>query len=569
MEKRKLLPLSLTLLCSLCLATACGKPSDNVTNVIATVDGKNITAENIYNTALYDEATAEYVYGVLEKALIQSSIKASNSMITKVDNEVEKWRKEIEENAALNGTDYEEDLQTALQEEEVGSIDELKQKKIYALQYEYAKQKFLDAKSEEYSNLYINSNYLYHIGDIAISISSSSTNTDLYNLTISASEAKEIYGAFTELVTGENYYTVAERYSSSDTAKDGGEVGIVTLNDSDITNELRYALIGYSSIIEGKYNEFDFPVNDYTKTLTDLYNGGIQSIPYSYIKTLDDVYSTKDGVDTKYMDANNSFYYSSGGNSVSSSSKVYYRNILFNNLLNTKTPKFITVTEEDVLAGANAIKMSNVLMPNVDSAGYSSEKTEQYVLTNDLGNPYVVFKDSQGLHILTINKTPFESDVQEYYSSSPSSEDNIIAYAEFGKYMDARLEEVKSFSEKYITRKYGENTGEDKLLSFAMFKYYLEYSGNGNFEITDDNVKKMINQYMTSVNALADTKAGSDYKGYYETYSNLVWFRNQDYIVKEVPLLACLNKESDGNYGCIYKYGEGFKKHTPSTGSEG
>ena len=135
--------------------------------------------------------------------------------------------------------------------------------------------------------------------------------------------------------------------------------------------------------------------------------------------------------------------------------------------------------------------------------------------------------------------------------------------------VDTKKQEVKSFSEKYITRKYGENTGEDKLLSFAMFKYYLEYSGNGNFEITDDNVKKMINQYMTSVNALADTKAGSDYKGYYETYSNLVWFRNQDYIVKEVPLLACLNKESDGNYGCIYKYGEGFKKHTPSTGSEG
>ena len=568
MEKRKLIPLSLMLLCSLCLTTACGKPSDNVTNVIATVDGKKITAENIYNTSLYDESTAEYVYGVLEKALIQSSIKVSNSMKTKVDNEVEKWRREIEENAALNSTNYEEDLQAALEEEGVSSIEELKQNKIYALQYEYAKQKFLEAKSEEYSNAYINSNYLYHIGDIAISISSSSTNTDLYNLTISASEAKNIYDAFSELVSGENYYTVAERYSGSETAKDGGEVGIVTLNDSDISNELRYALVGYSSIIEGKYDEFDFPTNDYTKALKDLYTGGIQSIPYSYIKTLDDVYSTKDGVDTKFMDANNSFYYSSGGNSVSSSSKVYYRNILFNNLLNTKTPKFITVTEEDVLAGANAVKMSNVLMPNEDSAGYSNEQTEQYVLTNELGNPYVVFKDSKGLHILTINKTPFESNIHEYYSSNPDSGDTIIAYAEFGKNMDARLEEVKSFAEKYITREYGANTGEDKLLSFAMFKYYLEYPQNGNFKIAE-NIKVMIDQYINSVNALADTKAGSDYKGYYETYSNLVWFRNQDYIVKEVPLLSCLTKESDGNYGCIYKYGEGFKKHTPSTGSEG
>ena len=48
MEKRKFIPLSMLLLTSLCLgACSCNKPSD--TNVIAVVNGKKITAEEVYN----------------------------------------------------------------------------------------------------------------------------------------------------------------------------------------------------------------------------------------------------------------------------------------------------------------------------------------------------------------------------------------------------------------------------------------------------------------------------------------------------------------------------------------
>ena len=581
MRKRTLIPLSVMMLCSICFSTACGKTNTTTTNVIATINGKQITAESvardskdvtaedIYNAALYDQKTAEYVYEALEKALIQSAIPATNSMKTKVENEVNKWRLQIEENAKLNSTDYQEDLTKALEAENVSTVDELIEKKIYALQTEYAKEKFMKAMGESYSKQYIDNNYLYHVSDIGISISSSSTNTDLYNITISTDEAKNIYGAFRELVTGENYYTVAERYSGLDSAKNGGELGIVTLNDSGITNELRYALIGYSSIIEGKYDKFNLPNEtglEY-KALQDFYTKGIQSIPYSYIKDLDAVYSTKDGKDTKNYETNTSFYYSSGGDSVSSSSKVYYRNIVFNNLLNTKTPKFITVTQEDVDAGAHAVKM-DVLLPNVETAGYSNSVSEEYVLVNDLGNPYVVFKDSKGLHILSVNKTPFDEDVYDYYSSNLDNDD-YVAYAEFGKNMDERLTQVKSFAEKYITRNYGTDTGEDKLLSFAIFKYYLGQANNGGFEIVNENVEKMLNQYMNSINKLADDKATASYLEYYDDYSNLVWFRNQSYIVKEVPLLSCLVKSSDDKYSCTYDYGNGFSVYKPSSGSEG
>lgn len=563
MEKRKLIPLSMMLLCSLCFATACNTTS-STTNVIATVNNQKITAEDLYNGTLYNETTAAYVYEVLEKALIQSAVPETNSMRTKVENEVEKWQNELKANANLNGTNYKEDLQTALEEEKVNSVEELINKKIYALQVEYAKEKFLNATKETYTKAFIDENYLYHVGDIVLSISSTSTNTDLYNLTISSTEAKAIYNAFTELVEGEKYYNVASQYSKGDTASSGGDLGIVTLNDSDITNELRYALIGYSSIVEGKYNNFNLPADGvYTAALKEFYNAGAQTIPYSYIKDLNKL---QDGsTETKHYESSTSFYYSNGGNSVSSSSKVYYRNIVFNNLLNTKTPKFITVTSEDVEAGANAIEM-DVLTPNVDSAGYSTTKSKQYVLTNEYGNPYVVFKDSNGLHIMTINKTPFEDGLYSYYSSDINSDDNYVGYGEFGSDIEGRIAELDSIAEKYITKDYGGNTADERLLSFEMFKYYLAQSNNGNFKIVNENVKNMINQYMNSVVELSNLKMEAQYTGYYDTYSNLVWFRNQSVIVKEVPLLSCLTKASDGNYACVYKYGEGFLKHDPSTG---
>ena len=100
MEKRKFIPLSMLLLTSLCLgACSCNKPSD--TNVIAVVNGKKITAEEVYNFALYDSSVAEYVYGILEKALIESSISVTDSMKAVVENEIDAFVAKIKADAEL------------------------------------------------------------------------------------------------------------------------------------------------------------------------------------------------------------------------------------------------------------------------------------------------------------------------------------------------------------------------------------------------------------------------------------------------------------------------------------
>lgn len=558
MRKRKLTTLSMMLLASLCFSTACSKSSVTETNVIATVNGTKITAENIYSDMLYNENTAKYLYEKLERALIQSAVPATKSMRTKVENEVERWRRQIEENAALNGSVYKDDLQSALETAGASSIEEYIENKIYALQKEYAREQFIDANRELYTKAFIDANYLYDVSDIVISISNSSTTTDLYNITISSGEAKKIYDVFTELVNGEKYYNIASYYSSGKTASSGGSLGIVTLNDSSITNELRYALIGYSSIIEGKYNDFNLPNTAYSTALKDLYNSGLQTIPYSYIKSLNDVEPSTSNSETKYHESTSSYYYSAGGNTVSSSSKVYYRNIIFNNLLNTKTPKFISVTQEEVDAGAKAIKIDNALLPNVNEAGYSSVKTSEYILTNDLGNPYVVFKDADGLHVTSIQKTPFASDIYDYYSNV-EKDDEYSSYIELGNNPEERLEAVEALADRYVTKDYGSNVANEELVGFAMFNYYLDKPDNGGFKITDETVKSLINQYINSKSSLADLKVTTDFEGYYKTYSNLVWLRQQSYIVKEVPLLSCLVKNEKGNWSCIYKYGEGFK----------
>ena len=199
MKKRKLIPLSMMLLCSVCFSSACSNSSTTNTNVIATVNGNKITAEGVYNGLLYNESTAKYVYDVLERALIQSAIPETNSMRTKVQNEVEKWRREIEDNATLNGTNYKEDLQLALENEGASSIEEYTNNKIYTLQKQYAKEKFLEANKEAYTKGYIDANYLYHVKDIQLTISTSSNKTDLYNLSMTEEEAERLYQALNEL----------------------------------------------------------------------------------------------------------------------------------------------------------------------------------------------------------------------------------------------------------------------------------------------------------------------------------------------------------------------------------
>ena len=561
MKKRRLIPLSMMLLCSLCFSSACSNSSTTETNVIATVNGNKITAEGIYNGLLYNETTAKYVYDILERALIQSAIPETSIMRTSVEKEVEDWQQELKDNAVLNGTNYKDDLKTALETEGVSSVEELINNKIYELQKKRAKEKFIESHKEEYTKGYIDANYLYHVKDIQLAISSSSTSTDLYNLSMTDTEAKKLYQALNELVTGESFYNIASYYSSNTSNKNGGDLGVISLNDTDITNELRYALVGYSSIVEGKYSSFNFPTTDDTKTLTDLYSAGMQTIPYSYIKRLNEIdENDPNDPDREYYASTTQYYYSGGSTSSSnlSTKRFYYRNIIFNNLLNTKTPKFITVSQEDVDAGANAVKM-NVLTPTIDTVGYSDTKSEEYVLTNEAGNPYVVFKDSKGLHILSIEKTPFATDLYDYYSYE-AKDDEYYSYIESGVNTDEKIAEINSFSEKFVSRDYGSSEANEQLVSFAMFKYYLNSSDNGGFKITDETVAKMINQYINAQTELADKTVSSDFEGYYREYANIVWLRTQDFIIKEIPLLACLEK-SNNQWGCTYKYGEGFKKY--------
>ena len=566
MQKRKLIPLSTMLLCSLCLgACSCNKPSD--TNVIATVNGKSIVTENVYNYALYDSNVAGYVYKLLEKALIESSITVSDSMRAVVENEVTAFVNKVKADAQLNETDYKEQLKTALEAEGVESLEELKAQKIYNRQKEAAKTIFLTRNQEAYAQAYVSSSYLYHVGDITLSVSSNSSSaTDFYSLTISSDEAKAIHNSILELVEGEQYYNVAMAYSTGDSKSSGGEKGIVSLKDSSLTNEQRYALIGYSSMIEGKKDELYEGLNlkesdpdaeiDYLPVLDSFYDRGLESIPFSYIANLKGNYETTE-------------CYNDDKDTVYTSSKVYYRNILFNSLLNTRTPKFITLTSEEVEeygAQNRAISATDlgvdVLVPNEEDGGYKTDSSQEakYVLVNEEGNPYVVYRDNQGLHIMTIHMTPFAEGYEKYFSDEVDSTDSTLIYIEQGDNYEDRLKEIEAFAENYITK----GKGSD-LLDYAVFEYFLNRTTeNGNFKIIDNDVKRLIEQYIKSSQNLSDMEFKNLMDLSHKEYANSLWYK-KNVINKEIPLLSCLKKDSKGNNMCTYTYGKGFEYFSADT----
>ena len=321
--KRRLLSFIMLFAVSFCFINGCKNKEDEKQSilvvdgkeVIATINGKNYTADEVYSDLINSDSSAEYLYEELEDLLIKTAVPVTSSMRNRIVNEVEKWKKDVKENAAISGTSYKDALKSALDEEGVKSEDELIDKKIFKLQKEIITNQYWENSKDSYYKGYINNNYVYHISQILVSVSTNG-NKDYFSVELTEPVAKKLYDVTNALLNGENFYQVAERYSDDTASKDkGGDMGLVTLNDSSLSSEIKYALASYSAYLENAQishpNYFD-----------EIYGDGIEVIPQEYVEMLGEKYDEKSDVYhiTKLSDTVNLY------------ARAQARNILFNNL---------------------------------------------------------------------------------------------------------------------------------------------------------------------------------------------------------------------------------------------
>lgn len=513
--------------------------------VVASIDEVNYTADQLYSDMIDLNSNAEYLYEELEDLLIKTVVPVTDSMKNRISNEIEKWKKEVKENATINGTAYKEALKTALEEEGVSSEDELFDKRIFELQEEIATNQYWSNYEENYYNEFLKNRDVYHISQILVSVSTNG-NKDYFDVEPSEATAEKIYKVASELMNGESFHIVAQKYSDDTTSKPlGGDMGIVTLNDTSIPDEIKYALASYSVYFENA--DIQYP-----EYLDSVYGAGVEAIPQEYIELLGEVYDEQSTV----------YHITTTSGTVSLYSRVQGRAILFNNLFNSRTFRFLQSNN-----AIDNVDEYDVKMPLVDEYGFE-DASKQNIVVNDEGYPIIVVRSDKGIHFISINKSAYagEEELKKYYSKEIDRTDDYVTYLE-GAFSDSdestRLEKLNGFANEYATMKVSGNssfTGNDAFIRYDMFESYLNGS---RFVIKNEKIKNIVLNYIRGQKEYVQLKIDNVFDSGYEKLSlSEEKYANSSVVTKEIPILKCLD-----NKGCTYTYENGFKAYTSGGGS--
>lgn len=558
--KKKIMSIIMLFAVTFCFVSGC-KNEENTEQeilikdgeeVIATINGVDYTANDIYDQFLTSSTSVEYLYEKLEDLLISTVVPITNTMRNTITNEVEVWKEDVREDASINGISYKEALKTALEGEGVSTEEELIEKKLFEWQERIITNDYWKNSESKYLADYFSNRYVYHISQIVVNISSNG-NYDYFNVEPEEAVFKKLYDIIDNLASGIPFYQVAVEHSDHSSYVNGGDLGMVTLNDTSIPEEVKYALASYSKYVEG----MDIDVPEY---LENVYGSGIEAIPQAYVDKLmeKDAYGDYFYEDdaTKYIDSLPPSF---------DNSRVYGRNIIFNNIFNSRTFKVLESTTSTKVATKDYVRM-----PLTEVVGYSDAVTKN-VLVNDEGNPILVVRSDSGIHFISIKKSPSVGleKLLEYYSTEVNEDDTITTYVEKSidsSVQDTRIAEINALAREYATLAVADNStfnGSDDFIRYDMF---LSYLGKGNqgvsFEIKNDKVEQLVLNYIENKKTRVESQINNVFLEGYEKYANLAEHADNTLIVKEIPILKCLEDKA-----CTYNYSDGFKVKTSTGGN--
>lgn len=551
--KKKLMSIIMIFAVTFCFVSGCKNDNEDTEQeilvvegeeVIATINGVHYTANDIYGEFLTSNTTVEYMYEKLEDLLISTIIPITNTMRNTVINEVEVWKKDIKEDASISGTAYKEALKTALEGEGVSTEEELIEKKLFEWQERIITNEYWKNSESKYLSDYFANRYVYHISQIVVNVSTNG-NYDYFNVEPDEAVFKKLYDIVSKLSAGIPFYQVAVEHSDHSSYTSGGDLGMISLNDTSIPNEVKYALASYSKYVEG----MDISVPAYLET---VYGSGIEAIPQLYVDKLmeEDAYGDLFYEDdtTKYIDSLPASF---------DNSRVYGRNIIFNNIFNSRTFRVIESSTSEETKTVDYVRM-----PLTDKVGYSAKESKN-ILVNDEGNPIIVVRSDTGIHFVSIKKSPAVglAELLKYYSTDVDESDDVTTYVEKSidpTVQESRIAEINALAREYATLAVADNAsfnGNEDFIRYDMFLSYLGKSNQGvTFEIKNDQIETMILDYINNKKARVQSQINNVFLEGYELYANSAEHADNPLIVKEIPILKCLD-----NKFCTYNYADGFK----------
>ena len=338
----------------------------------------------LYNAIL--EALVRYDYDELSEA--RAELPTTQEIQNNASQMLNIQKQTATEQAALNGTSFEEEMNKIFLSFNVDSLDSLEQLFVYQLEKEAINDSYVENNINRLTEEFIgvdsswnnidqgtnfDSLFPYHVQHILVKLNGDSS--DYARMQISEDEAKKLWTVVRMLIDGNySYEQVARNYSDDVSASEFGDIGIMTTQTSFV-NEFKLGIYAYDALLSGVnylcdenleiYKAFGIDDmseivvgvrpdsdNNYVEIKEKVMNSvGVQMIEnlQTGITGYGDEHQQYQGIATVPYDVFRKIgqYAEEDTSSDYGSASFFPRNILFNQFLNFNSP--FVITNEDIV----------------------------------------------------------------------------------------------------------------------------------------------------------------------------------------------------------------------------
>ncbi len=597
MKKTKLaLSLSTALVSVVALSACAGVVSESDGNIL-TYNGVNYTAEELF--ADYDQtpegaqAMFDSVYRVAVRNYFnegQPGASQKGEIERETENEVNGVKSAAEDNAELNGTNYDDEFEKLLDSNGAEDEDELYDILEYELMLEEFNEQFYDKENAtfqtnvdimrdggtEAENLfgspfegYLEAKSPYHIKHILVKVDAAAN--DHTSSTISEANAKKLEQVVTDLASGISFGETARLWSDDGSAAQQGELDIMD-RDTSYVNPLKLGTYLFDTLYNGATEAeakaaLEIPDTD----LSYFGKLGIGQIPYGEILRFADS-STALSNDPELTHGIADITTDSKGALVENDSAVLYpRNVLFNKYFNNSNIAVITpneAPEASELYTADANGFLDTTNPSFNEAyigDYSAEfaalpgfsETPAYtddiadldlvnnpndeVLRDQDGNVIIAVRAGtegesgyQGIHFFVVERSPFmeiqdEVTLSEYWTTKYPSQEGYPTNAD-GDDLNTYVNYFNNNTAGYKDRA---TQVQDKIKGFNphlnTYMYEMLVKDKLVFSDTDQGkmVEETINNWISTTRAQAEYSTEQNWETTWRSYTEYI--QNAEY----------------------------------------
>lgn len=595
---------------SSCYAPTYSTQGNVLTYVNSAGDTSYYTAEELFGTYLTDSTSVSTMFDKVYELIVRNYYLVEpgqeTAYATCVDiatARLEAIEEECEDSASSNGTSYDDEFATVLDEYGAVNEDDLYEVLLYNAMKEDFEENFYDDNIDHLRDSkttdtgedadgyegYLEAMSPYHVSHILVNVDADADAH--YNGTISEEDAEQIYDVAYSLA---NYsaYTFgwwAQFLSDDSSASDYGELGIMDKSTSYI-NEFKLGIYAYEQL----YNENTADAasassigidSETQQELMDATgNTTIGTIPYGAFVKLDEYADVTTGYNSTQVNDGDAEYYP--------------RNIYFNKYFNKHnvsviTPNDVASGSYDSLSGEitgeteeGTFNSEYAALPGFQSVDYidlnDPDNPDNLILCTSEGDPILVVRggtgdtssddeetdsedeeDSssgyQGIHFIVINRSPFEDaevSLSDYYTTYYPGHDNYPTDSE-GNALRTYVNYFDESTSNYRTRAeevYNTITGFDSEINYYIFEKYFE---SQKLQFNDESIGEAIFKWIETQRTVSEYEEQEEWEDTWREYIEYLEQQTaeREKNLSEVCAISYQMDPSDSTYSALWENG--------------